>query len=133
MMKKYLRVIGEVLGDIFVAIVLFIENNLRNFASILNIICPYLMWYIGAYLYHERGVLAVGGEIFIPLLFFMIIAFIRQLANKIGKGTTIPVPHERFTNEMEDGEVNIPIERMEELIIYMADLEDWMERKGLLK
>ena len=30
------------------------------------------------------------------------------------------------------GEVSIPNNRIQELILYLADLEDWLERKGLL-
>ena len=76
--------------------------------------------------------LSVGGEIFIPLIFCILIFFIKSYANKIGKGTTIPIPNKRFTEEDDDGEVSIENRRIQELILYTADLEDWLERKWLL-
>ncbi len=129
---KYLRVAAEVAIDILQTIGMWLLNNLRNFATILNILLPYLCLYVGQTVYQERGYFAVGGEIFIPVLTMLVIWYIRSFANKVGKGTTIPRPAKRFTEVSSDGEINIPQERLEELIIYMADLEDWMERKRLL-
>lgn len=129
---KYLRVAAEVAIDILRTIGMWLLNNLRNFATILNILLPYLCLYLGQTVYQERGYFAVGGEIFIPVLTMLVIWYIRSFANKVGKGTTLPRPVKRFTEVSSDGEINIPQERLEELIIYMADLEDWMERKRLL-
>lgn len=92
------------------------------------------MWYIGADLYRQRGRFAVGGEIFIPVIIFMITYYIRQYANRIGKGEKIPIPERRFTEEGEEpGEYTVETQRIEELILYMTDLEDWLERKGLMR
>lgn len=110
----------------------FITSNLRNFAWILNFILPYVMYVIGQNVCAERGKIAFGGELFIPILFCVITYYIRSYANKIGKGTTIPVPDKRFTEVDDYGEVSIPNNRIQELILYLADLEDWLERKGLL-
>ena len=110
----------------------FIENNLVKFANILNLLLPYVMYFIGQRIAADRGKIVVGGELFIPLIFVVIIYFLRSTANKLGKGTTIPVPDKRFTQTDEDGEVSIEHKRIQELILYLADLEDWMERKGLL-
>ena len=64
--------------------------------------------------------------------YFITSNLLRSYANKIGKGTTIPVPDKRFTEVDDYGEVSIPNNRIQELILYLADLEDWLERKGLL-
>lgn len=129
---KYLRVAAEVAIDILQTIGMWLLNNLRNFATIINILLPYLCLYLGQTVYQERGYFAVGGEIFVPVLTMLVIWYIRLFANKVGKGVTLPRPAKRFTEVSSDGEINIPQERLEELIIYMADLEDWMERKRLL-
>ena len=100
----------------------------------MTVCIPYIMWYLCIDLYRIRGKFAVGGEAFIPLLMFAFIYYIRQFANRIGKGERIPVPDERFTEEgEEDGEYTVEVSRMEEMIIYMSKLEDWLHRKGLLK
>ena len=131
-MKRFLKVIIGVTLDAIEKVLIFIENNLKNFANILKIVLPYLMYFIGQSVFKSRGYFAVGGEIFIPLIFGIVIYYIRSFANKIGKGITIPVPDERFTEVDEDGEVNVQNSRLQEMILYLADLEDWLERKGLL-
>ena len=89
------------------------------------------MWYLGAYLYEERGEFAVGGELFVPLVVFLVIYFVGSFANHIGKGERIPVPEKRFT-EVDDGEVSVPVSRQDEMLFYLADLEDCLERKGYM-
>lgn len=129
---KFLKIIWSIIVDLFYVFVDFIENNLRNFARMLNLILPYFMYIIGQYVRNERGKITFGGEIFFPICFCIIIYFVRSYANKIGKGITIPVPEKRFTEVDEDGEVSIENRRVQELILYLADLEDWFERKGML-
>ena len=131
-MKRFLRITLAIILDVVQAIHYFVTNNLRNFARILSFILPYVMYVIGQNVCAERGKIAFGGEIFVPILFCVITYYIRSYANKIGKGTTIPVPEKRFTEVDDDGEVSIPNNRIQELILYLADLEDWFERKGLL-
>lgn len=131
---KFFRITFDILVEAYFTIVDFIGSNLRNVSIILRTCLPYLMWYLGAYLYDQRGRFVIGGEVFIPLLVFIITYYVRQFANRIGKGERIPVPERRFTMQgEEDGEYTIETSRTEELILYVADLEDWLQRKGLLK
>lgn len=132
-MKKFIWIICEITFDIIRAAGYFIKNNLRTFANLLDLILPYLMYFIGQYVCEKIGFLNVGVEIFIPLGFVVLIHYIRSAANKLGKGITIPIPNKRFTRVDEDGEVTIENRRIQELILYLADLEDWMVRKGLLQ
>ena len=129
---KFFKIIWSIIVDLFCAFEYFIENNLRNFARMLNFILPYLMYIIGQNVRATRGYIGVGGELFLPVVFCVITYVLRSYANKIGKGTTIPVPDKRFTEVDDYGEVSIPNNRIQELILYLADLEDWLERKGLL-
>ncbi len=131
-MKRFLRITLAIIIDVVQAIHYFITNNLRNFAWILNFILPYVMYIIGQNVCAERGKIAFGGELFVPIVFCIITYYIRSYANKIGKGNTIPVPEKRFTEVDDDGEVSVRNSRVQELILYLADLEDWFERKGLL-
>lgn len=131
-MKRFFSIMCAIIVDVIRAVDYFITNNLRNFARILNFILPYMMYIIGQNVYIARGYFAFGGEIFIPIMFYMIIYVLRSYANKIGKGITIPVPNKRFTEVDDYGEVSVENNRVQELILYLADLEDWLERKGLL-
>lgn len=131
-MKRFAKITLEIILDIVQAITYFITNNLRNFAQLLNLILPYAMYFIGQKVYANRGQVTVGSELFIPIVVYMIIYYLRSYTNKIGKGMTIPVPEKRFTQVDDYGEVSVPNNRIQELILYLADLEDWLERKGLL-
>lgn len=131
---KFIRITVDIIYDVYYGMLDIIGSNLRNVAFILRAVLPYFMWYIGVYLYEQRGRFAVGSEIFIPLVVFIITYYIRQYANRLGKGERIPVPEKRFTEPgEEDGEYTVETKRMEEMIIYMSNLEDWLQRKGLLK
>ena len=131
-MKKFVGICIVIIIETLNNIRYFITSNLRNFVWLVNFLLPYAMYLIGQYVCLDRGKLAFGGELFIPLLICIISYFIKSYANKIGKGTDIPVPSKRFTSEDEWGEVSINQDRVQELILYMGDLEDWLERKGLL-
>lgn len=131
---KFISITKDIFVELYYWVIDFIGSNLRNMAIILKVTLPYFMWYLGAYLYEDRGEFAVGGEIFIPLIIFAITGYIRQFANRIGKGERIPLPKERFTEKGEEaGEYRIEEDRIEEMIIYMYNLENWLERKGLMK
>ena len=131
-MRKFLSIINEITNDAINNIAYFLKNNLMKFAGALNLIEPYVMYLIGQNVALNRGQLAVGGEIFVPLIFVVVIYYIRGTANKLRKGTTIPIPEIRFTEVDDDGEVSVDYKRIQEMLLYMADLEDWMERKGIL-
>ena len=128
---RFFSIMFAIVVELFLMILDVIGRNLRNLALLLQIGLPYLMWYLGAYLYEERGEFAVGGELFVPLAVFLVIYFIGSFANHIGKGERIPVPEKRFT-EVDDGEVSIPVSRQDEMLFYLADLEDYLERKGYM-
>ena len=44
--------------------------------------------------------------------------------------TGFPVPAKRFTSESEDGEVSIEKNRLQEMILYVSEVEDWLESSG---
>lgn len=131
LIARFFSIMFAIVVELFFMILDVIGRNLRNLALILQIGLPYLMWYLGAYLYEERGEFTVGGELFVPLIVFLVIYFVGSFANHIGKGERIPVPEKRFT-EVDDGEVSIPVSRQDEMLFYLADLEDYLERKGYM-
>ena len=44
--------------------------------------------------------------------------------------TGFPVPVKRFTSESRDGEVSVEKSRLQEMIIYVSEVEDWLESSG---
>ena len=49
--------------------------------------------------------------------------------NKV-EDTGFPVPAKRFTTESGDGEVSIEKNRLQEMILYVSEVEDWLESSG---
>lgn len=131
-MRKFFRITREIISDVIYGFLYFIENQLLNFSRLLYFMLPYLMLFIGEYVYRFRGGYAIGSEVFIPVFILIIAWLLRSYANKIGKGTEVPTPEKRFTEISDEGEVLVERERLNELLIYMADLEDYLEHKGLL-
>lgn len=125
-------IFADLFKNFYDAIVDFLKNNLRNFATALRVVLPYLMFFVGQLVMKERERISVGFELFIPIAFAIAIYVFHFIANKINKGISIPVPRERFTEVHDDGEVNVEKERLHELILYVADIEDWLQRRGFL-
>ena len=131
-MRKKIKVIGMITMNILSEISYCIDINLRYAVILVTMLTPYLMYYLGQKLYIQRGEAVIGGELFIPLLFAIFVYYLKELSNYNNKGNAIPVPERRFTTVDDDGEVTVNNDRLEEMILYMADLEDYLERKRLI-
>ena len=127
-----MNIVLEIFTDVFHNIKYFIKNNLMNIANVIYLLIPFLVYFIGQEVALKEGKLCISPEILIPIFLLILVFFLKSLANKIGKGITIPIPKKRFTQVDDDGEVSIENRRIQELLLYTADLEDWMERKGML-
>lgn len=132
-MKRFLYVSKSILMDFKYEVIYFIKSNLRYFSQALDLIVPYIMYYLGMWSFNSRGTYTFGGEVFIPIVIMFASYFCKSFANKTGKGSTIPIPAKRFTiYDEESGEVSIEKKRLQEMLLYMADLEDWLNKKGML-
>lgn len=132
MFMRFLETLGEITVDTFCEVLYFIQVNMRYVATLGEIALPYCMYIVGQNVAMMRGSIKVGGEISIPILCIVVIHYIKELANKSGKGNAIPIPKKRFTEVDDDGEVSVENNRLQELLLYVADLEDYMERKRWL-
>lgn len=131
-MKDYFNVAVAVIIDMLMSLGMAFTGSLRIIISLTNLIFPYICLLIGEYCYKTRGYYAIGGEMFLPLIVFFVMAYIKNFANRIGKGIDVPRPQRRFTKVHENGEVTVENRRAEEMILYLSDLEDWLEYKHLL-
>lgn len=131
-MSKVWNIMREVAEEAVHSVAYFAKHNVRHLGTLIELGTPYLMYVLGQRLALDREMFAVGGELFLPVCLWIIANFIKNVANKLNRGPRIPKPTERFTEVDEDGVVSVEQERLEEMLVYMADLEDWMERKGWL-
>ena len=123
---KFIRITKEILIDAYYTIIYVAEKNINNLSNMLLFCLPYIMYFLG------KGKIEINKYMIIPIVMFLVIMFLKTYANKIGKGSTIPIPERRFTEVDEDGEVSVEVSRTQELLLWTADVEDWLHRKGLL-
>ena len=123
---KFIRITKEILIDAYYTVIYVAEKNINNLSNVLLFCLPYIMYFLG------KGKIEINKYMIIPVVMFLIIMFLKTYANKIGKGSTIPIPEKRFTEVDEDGEVSVEVSRTQELLLWTADVEDWLHRKGLL-
>lgn len=130
--KRFVKILKAVIGEMLSAIVYVLSISIYPISKLIIIFLPYLMCFIGVEMYKVRGHFAIGGEVFIPIVLFLISWFLKSFADKIGKGEAPPVPNERFTSEDSEGEVSCEYSRLQEMLLFVNDYEKWLERKGLL-
>lgn len=130
--KRFIKILRAVIGEMLSIVVYVLSISIYPISRLLIIALPYMMYFIGVEMYKVRGYFAIGGEVFIPIVFFLISWFLKSFADKIGKGETPPVPRERFTTEDSEGEVSCEYSRLQEMLLFVNDYEKWLERKGLL-
>lgn len=103
----------------------YVDHSMYGFVSILEWFVP--LFSIAMYKY-----IGIYEAIILSIVLMVVIRFIKRLANKRNVGDSVPVPGKRFTTEDDDGEVTIENSRLQELILYINDIENWLERKGML-
>lgn len=109
-----------------------IANGVSGIGNVLLISGPFVMLLVGEYAYADRGYWAVGGEVILPFIFVIAGFALKSYARVSGTDhSDIPVPYRRFTNvDYDSGQVDVEYDRVQEMILYMADLEDWFDRNG---
>lgn len=99
------------------------------FAYFLIFAMPFVSFYFGN-VYKGSFV-----ELFIYTLFILSMSIlshlIRNTAKKYNYGESIPVPKKRFTY-VDDGQIMIDNFRLMDMIKYLSEVEDYLERQGLL-
>ena len=126
------EILKSVMVEMFSTFKYVLSTSIFPLAKILVFILPYLMLLVGVTIYKDLG---LGMKVFfliLPILISLLSYFFKSFANKIGKGEAPPVPYKRFTSDDGDGEVSVENSRLQELLLFVFDYEEWLERKGLL-
>ena len=107
----------------------------RNFGKAVLAVTPFVAIILGELAYMQRGKFEVGGEWLVVLL-LVVTGFIAMWYSKVSgyDYSGLPVPYKRFTTvDEESGQVDVDYDRVQELILYTADLEDWLKRTGYMR
>lgn len=123
--------------DVYYELCFIIDSSIHYFSRLILFLLPYAML--------VTGVLLSNGDLYeiikiywwlllVPIVISFITRYMKWYANKIGKGDECPVPvnGKRFTETDEEGMVTVDKERLPELLLYVADVEDFLEKKGIL-
>lgn len=113
----------EMLQDLF----RIIKNSIPTLSTILKASIPYLMYYFGKYESNKMYWL------FLPMVVWFVTIVLDRISDKTGKGKEIPIPSKRFTEEDSDGEVSIEQSRLQEMILYVNDVENYLQRKHYIE
>lgn len=108
-----------------------IKDNLGKIGNFIYIVIPYV-----CILCERNGMLLHNNFLtfVIPLLLVYIVYIVKK-ADAICHNRTsdnIPLPYNRFTTEDADGMITVEEGRMEELLLYVDELENELERLGKL-
>lgn len=129
MMTELFNIILEGFQRAFNATAYFIKHNLKKLSKGVLVALPFIMYYLGARYGLSKDGIAMW--IIIPSLVFGLSAMINWIAKNYENKVDLPVPTKRFTRVDEDGEVTIETKRLQELIVWLSEYEDWLERKGI--
>lgn len=110
----------------------FLSGGSRIFGALLFAAGPAIGLLLGEYVFSVRGYWACGGEVVVVLAIPAVAWFVRALSRASGTSyDSVPVPRRRFTKvDRDEGQVDVSQARLQEMILYVADLEDWLERTG---
>ena len=123
---KLINMLGTIGYEMIMDFFRMLKNGIPIFSIILKASIPYMMYYFGKYEPNKMYWL------FLPMIVWFVTIVFDRLAEKTGNGKNIPVPIKRFTEEDSDGEVSIEQSRLQEMILYVNDVENYLERHHLV-
>lgn len=96
-----------------------------HISNILRFITPYIIILLLNF-YDNINTIAF----FIPVAIWVVTSVFNIYLNRKGIGGRFPIPDERFTENVGDGEIRIKNDRLQELILYTNRLENWFRNNG---
>lgn len=126
----YLKAFRSSILELYHQFKYFISINIKYLIKLIDISIPYIYAYISILLYRERNNLIIGYEVLIPIIAYIILSVLSNFLNKINKGYDIPLPRERFTTLNDNGNVSVDNSSINDIILYLYDLEEYLKSKG---
>ena len=126
----YLKAFRSSISELYHQFKYFISINIKYLIKLIDISIPYIYAYISILLYKDRNNLIIGYEVLIPIIAYIILSVLNNFLNKINKGYDIPLPRERFTTLNDNGNVSVDNSSINDIILYLYDLEEYLKSKG---
>lgn len=126
----YLKAFRSSISELYHQFKYFISINIKYLIKLIDISIPYIYAYISILLYRDRKDIIIGYEVLIPIIAYIILSVLNNFLNKINKGYDIPLPRERFTTLNDNGNVSVDNSSINDIILYLYDLEEYLKSKG---
>lgn len=126
----YLKAFRSSILELYHQFKYFISINIKYLIKLIDISIPYIYAYISILLYRDRNNIIIGYEVLIPIIAYIILSVLNNFLNKINKGYDIPLPRERFTTLNDNGNVSVDNSSINDIILYLYDLEEYLKSKG---
>ena len=126
----YLKAFRSSISELYYQFKYFISINLKYLIKLIDISIPYIYAYISILLYRERNNLIIGYEVLFTIIAYIILSVLNNFLNKINRGYDIPLPRERFTTLNDNGNVSIDNSSINDVILYLYDLEEYLKSNG---
>lgn len=110
------------------SLIYYVTDNTFAITCLIQALLPMVAMLVGFKLTNEN--IVAGVAILVVVQF--VVSYIKKFMVHAGKGDEVPVPRKRFTIVDKYGEVSVQVDRSQELILYVCDLENYLERKGKL-
>ena len=104
----------------------YYRHGLRPLAKIIIFFAPYMTLFL-----HEC-VNDIRASIIFPIIVFICCSLMLAIANENNVGDDFPLPFKRFTKDDEFQGIAVKKEDVNDMIMYVNDLENWLERKGFI-
>ena len=126
----YLKAFRSSISELYYQFKYFISINIKYLIKLIDISIPYIYAYISILLYKDRNGFIIGYEVLIPIIAYIILSVLNSFLNKINRGHDIPIPRERFTTLNDNGNVSVDNSSVNDIILYLYDLEEYLKSKG---
>lgn len=120
------KVAWKTLEEMYVSIEMFLQENIRGFIYLFLVFVFVLLCALSYYIGYGVSTFLFVVSLFIAEYLFRLCANVK---NESTEG--IPVPPERYTQINDRGYITVMKE--EESVQYLCSVEDYLEKKGLLK
>lgn len=108
-------------------IMFYFKHGLNPLSNIVLFICPFLVLY---------NYMLLGNAKKSIILAFLLMAIsygLKVVAEVKNVGKDLPIPYKRFTTDDEYNGITVNKDDLNDVIIYVNDLENWLEREGYTK
>lgn len=124
--RNFKKIVTDTLRELICDVSICVYENGKILIYMLQIF--FFILFRGLSYYVDLSVCALlfTSSLFVTEYLFRLLSNVKHVSED-----GIPIPPERYTKTTEEGFVQV--EKIEEAVVYLCDVEDYLKRKGLLK